>query len=132
MTFGKPRYNRNYEWELLRLCTKTGYKIVGGASKLFKYAITHFKLNNIISYCNYSKFNGRVYEIIGMQFTKLTQPQEIWSKDHQNITANLLRSKGYDKLFGTNYGKGTNNELLMLEHGWLPVYDCGQKVFVYM
>lgn len=29
MTFGKPRYNKNYEWELLRLCTKPEYKVVG-------------------------------------------------------------------------------------------------------
>lgn len=27
------------------------------------------------------------------------------------------------------YGKGTNNEELMIKHNWLPVYDCGQKVF---
>jgi hypothetical protein len=35
MVFGKPRYNKNCEWELLRLCTNSEYTVVGGASKLF-------------------------------------------------------------------------------------------------
>ena len=29
------------------------------------------------------------------------------------------------------YGKDTNNEELMIKHGWLPIYDCGQKVFIW-
>ena len=131
MTFGKPRYNKNYYVELLRLCTHPEYRVIGGASKLFKFATQNYGLDNIISYCNRSKFVGSVYEKIGMQFVKTTQPQEIWSKEHQSITANLLRSHGYDQLFGTHYGKGTSNERLMLENGWLPVYDCGQAVFVF-
>lgn len=27
--------------------------------------------------------------------------------------------------------KGTSNEQLMLDTGWLPVYDCGQAVYSY-
>ena len=42
-------------------------------------------------------------------------PSKHWyhlnSKRH--ITDNLLRQRGYDQLFNTNYGKGTNNEELM-------------------
>ena len=132
MTFGNSRYNRNYQYELLRLCSHSKYKIIGGASKLFKYAVSHYHLNNIISYCDLSKFDGSVYSKLGMQFVKNTPPQEIWSLEKNKITANLLRQRGYDQLFNTNYGKGTSNEELMLEHGWLPVYDCGQAVYSYV
>ena len=131
MTLGKSRYNKNYDVELLRMCSKKGYEVVGGASKLFSYATSEYGLSNIISYCDASKFSGDVYEKIGMKFLTWTEPQEIWSKGTQKITANLLRARGYDQLFGTNYGKGTSNDQLMLEHGWLPVYDCGQRVYVY-
>ena len=34
MTFGKPRYNKNYTWELLRLCTNNKYKIVVGFNSI--------------------------------------------------------------------------------------------------
>lgn len=129
MTFGKPRYNKNYEWELLRLCTKSGYRVIGGASKLFKYFINNYNPQSIISYCDRSKFTGEVYEKIGMKLHHTTQPSKVWSKGVDKVTDNLLRQRGFDQLFGANYGKGTSNEELMIEHGWLPVYDCGQAVY---
>lgn len=131
MTFGKSRFNKNYYVELLRLCTKPGVVVVGGASKLFSYATSEYGLYNIISYCDRSKFSGDVYEKMGMKFSHVTPPQEIWSRDTQHITANLLRARGYDQLFHTSYGKGTSNEELMIQDGWLPVYDCGQRVYVF-
>lgn len=131
MTFGKPRYNKNYQWELLRLCTKKELNVVGGASKLFKYATNKLNMTSIISYCDKSKFKGSVYSNIGMTFLRNTTPQEIWSKGKNKITGSLLRQRGYDQLFDANYGKGTSNEQLMMEHGWLPVFDCGQSVYTF-
>lgn len=129
MTFGKSRYDSKHDIELLRLCTLPGYSVTGGASKLFSYATSEYALNNIISYCDRSKFTGHVYEKIGMKLIRTTPPQEVWSKGNQKITANLLRQRGYDQLFKTNYGKGASNEMLMLENGWAPVTDCGQLVY---
>lgn len=131
MTFGKPRYDKSYDVELLRLCTRPGYTVVGGASKLFSYATKQYGLSNIISYCDLAKFSGNVYEKIGMNLVRTTPPQEIWSKGTEHITANLLRQHGYDQLFGTHYGKGVSNQQCMIENDWLPVYDCGQAVYEY-
>lgn len=131
MTFGKSRFDKKFDVELMRFCNKYGYRIPGGASKLFTYATKIYELSNVISYCDRSKFTGDVYEKIGMKLERITPPQEIWSKDTSHITANLLRARGYDQLFGTNYGKGTSNEQLMIENGWLPVYDCGQRVYTF-
>lgn len=131
MLFGSPRYNRNYEVELLRFASKSGYRIIGGASKLFKFAVRSLGPCKMISYCDLAKFTGNVYTQLGMKLETITQPQEIWSRGSDYITANLLRGRGFDQLFNTDYGKEFSNELLMLEHGWLPVYDCGQAVFSY-
>ena len=131
MTFGKSRYSKQHHVELLRLCTLSGYRVIGGASKLFKFATQNYGLSNIISYCDLSKFTGDVYTKIGMTKLRQTPPNKHWSKGNQHITDNLLRQRGFDQLFNTNYGKGTSNEELMLEHGWLPVYDCGQSVYVW-
>lgn len=129
MTFGKPRYDKKHSVELLRLCTDPRYTVVGGASKLFKFATEGYGLNDIISYCDLSKFSGDVYQKIGMELIRTTPPQEVWSRGSDKITANLLRQRGYDQLFNTHYGKGTSNEELMLANGWLPIYDCGQAVY---
>lgn len=129
MTFGKPRYNKNYEWELLRLCTHADYKVVGGAERLFKHFCTEYKPKSVISYCDISKFMGDVYHRLGFKLKIVTKPQKVWSKGLNYITDNLLRMRGFDQLFNTNHGKGTSNEELMLQANWLPVYDCGQMVF---
>ena len=131
MTFGKPRYNKNYEWELLRLCTKPEYKVVGGAEKLFKHFIELVNPKSIISYCDNSKFSGEVYTRLGFTQKGKPSPSLHWSKGSEHITDNLLRQRGFDQLFNTDYGKGTSNEELMIEHGWLPIYDCGQMTFIW-
>ena len=66
---------------------------------------------------------------VEMIFVRNTSPAKVWSKDGKKITDNLLRQRGYDQLFGTNFGKGTSNEELMIENGWRSVYDCGQSVW---
>ena len=132
MTFGKPRYNKNYQWELLRLCTKQGLTVVGGASKLFKQFVVDTNPESIISYCDRAKFTGSVYKSLGFKLVNESSPAKIWSKQSHYVTDNLLRQRGFDQLFGTNYGKGTSNDALMLDSGWLPVYDCGQFVFEWL
>jgi hypothetical protein len=132
MTFGKPRYNKNYEYELLRLCSHPKYKVVGGAGKLLKHFESEVKPNSIISYCDLSKFNGDVYKKLGFELKEQTQPVKHWynPKTKRHITDNLLRLKGFDLLHGANFGKGTSNEELMRAEGYVEIYDCGQLVFV--
>ena len=133
MTFGKPRYNKNYEYELLRLCTHKDYSITGGTQKLFKYFLDKYSPKSIISYCDKSKFNGDVYSKLGFTIKGEAKPSKHWynMKTEQHITDSLLRQRGFDQLFGTNYGKGTSNEKLMIEHGFVEIYDCGQSTYVW-
>lgn len=42
MTFVRPK-SKKYTWELSRFCTKHGYNVQGGASKLFAHFIAHLK-----------------------------------------------------------------------------------------
>lgn len=133
MTFGKPRYNKNYEYELLRLCTNSSYLVVGGSEKLFKYFIETYKPSSVISYCDSSKFDGNVYNELGFSLLKENKPSKHWYnvKTKVHITDNLLKQRGFDQLFNTNYGKGTSNEQLMLEHDFVEIYDCGQSTWVW-
>ena len=134
MTFGKPRYNKNYEYELLRLCTKSGYSVVGGSNKLFSYFIRNYNPRSIISYCDNAKFTGDAYDSLGMTLKSLSDIGIHWYHNGIHITDNLLGQQGFDRLLGDKYGtygKGTNNEELMKMHGFVQVPDCGQKVFVW-
>ena len=131
MTFGKSRFNKNCEYELLRYCAS--YNVVGGAEKLFKYFVDNYKPNSIISYCDTSKFSGKVYDMLGFKIDTVNAPSCHWYsvKENKHITDNLLRMQGYDRLFKENHGKGTSNEELILARGYLPVYDCGQSTYIW-
>lgn len=109
-----PRYNNNYEWELLRLCTSFRFSVLGGANKLFNQFIREVQPQSIVSYCDRSKFNGNVYNKLRFDLVDEGSPSKHWSNNKKYVTDNLLRQRGYDQLFGTDYGKGTSNEELML------------------
>lgn len=131
MTFGTARYNKKYEYELLRYCAS--HNVVGGAEKLFKYFVNNYKPNSIVSYCDTSKFRGKVYDTLGFKLDTINSSSCHWYsvKEDRHITDNLLRMQGYDRLFKENHGKGTSNEELILARGYLPVYDCGQSTYIW-
>ena len=132
MTFGKPRYNSNYEWELLRLCFDGKYTVMGGAKKMFKWFVEHYNPLSIISYCDKSKFSGKVYVDLGFELLSYAKPSKHWYniKTKRHITDNLLRQRGFSQLHGDKeHKKGEDNRGLMLEHGYVEVYDCGQASY---
>lgn len=131
MTFGKPRYNKNYEYELLRYSASK--LVVGGSERLFRYFIQEYHPLSIISYCDRSKFKGEVYSRLGFILKAQGAPSKHWysPKDMKHFTDNLVRQRGVDQLLGTSYGKGTSNEELLIEHGFVPIFDCGQDTYVY-
>ena len=134
MTFGKPRYNQNYEYELIRFCSKD--LVVGGSEKLFYHFIHNYRPSSVISYCDNSKFAGDTYQKLGFVYKSYSVGKHWYNlKTREHITDNLLRFRGFDQLFGGNYGnfgKGTDNEDLMRNFGFVEIMDAGQSSYVYM
>lgn len=60
MCYSKPRFNKNYDWELIRVCFKKNNIINGGFEKLFKNS-KMFHIGKIVSYSDNDKFNGNSY-----------------------------------------------------------------------
>ena len=131
MSFCKSRYNQNYEWELLRLCTKYGYTVIGGSARLLKNFIKSNNPKSIISYCDLSKFTGDVYENLGFNLIKRNQPSATWynQENEELFLHSSLVKKGADKLLGTNFGKGTNNEVIAIQSGYKKIYNCGINIY---
>ena len=133
MTFSKPRFNKKYEWELVRVCAKPGYHILGGSRLLLE----HFKKENnpqsLVVYCDLAKLSGKLYENLGFKLLRSASPARHWynPKEKRHITDAFLWRKGFDRLFGTDYGKQASNTKLMLEHGFVEIYDCGQATYVW-
>lgn len=120
MTFCKPRFSKKYTWELSRFCSKHGYNIVGGASKLINYFINHYMNGEetIVSYSDIAKTQGKIYDKLNFKFIEDSDPNYIWWKS--------------DFDYKTRYQCQMKNEKeIMSSKGYVRVYDCGNKVWVY-
>lgn len=135
MTFGKPRFNKNYQWELLRFCNKLNYNVTGGFSKL----LLNFRRNNkgnIISYCDRSISNGNVYLKNGfkqlIETNKIT-PGYYWTNNQKVFTREYFQKYKLKKLFKQGklkfYDENLSEMDNMLMNNYRLIFDCGQISF---
>lgn len=129
MSFGKPRYTKKYDWELLRLCTKKDYIVYGGASKLLK----RFKIDNvgsIISYCNRDKFSGNVYHSLGFKSKGITKGY-YYEKDGIRYHRSCFTKKQCLLKWPNKYDETWTESRIMENEGYIKVVDkVGQEAFV--
>lgn len=62
--FGKGKY----EWEVIRGATKLGYRVIGGASKIWKYFIRNYNPKSCVYYVDYNYFNGNSVPKLGFKY----------------------------------------------------------------
>ena len=74
MTFEKPRFNKKYEWELIRFCNKCNYHIPGSAGKMLKYFENTYKPKSLLSYADRRWSQGKVYETLGFKLDHISSP----------------------------------------------------------
>ena len=125
MTFVKPRFNDNYDWELLRYCNKKGTVVLGGAEKLLTAFIRGNDPKSIVTYSNIAKFTGNVYRRLGFKVDKdsLTPPNYVWMRGHDVLPRYRTQK---NKLIEDGCGIYGNTEVEIMENlGYERVYDCG-------
>lgn len=133
MTFGKPRFNNSYEYELIRLCYKNNITIIGGTEKMFKYFLDKYNPNNVITYVNIAKFNGNSYTKLGFKAfaDAITKPNYVWVDGHNNVLKRYMTMKS--KLIKQGIGtiEETEDEI-MIRNNYFKIYDSGNLKLVYI
>jgi G:T-mismatch repair DNA endonuclease (very short patch repair protein) len=120
MTFGKSRFNKKYEWELLRFCSNA--VVVGGAGKLLSYFVGNFKPKNIVSYSDNRWFTGTVYDKLG--FTEKSTTVGYFYTDY-NKRYNRLAFQKY-KLVSEGFNAMLSEWEIMQQRKFDRIWDCGQ------
>lgn len=130
MTFGKSRYNKKYEYELLRYCNKKYVSVVGGASRLFKYFIKSYFPKNIISYCDLRYGNGNLYENLGMKLLRVSKPNYYYFRLNEKILYSRVKFQKHklDNLL-ENFDSDLTEAENMFNHGFRRIWDSGNLVF---
>ena len=131
MTFGKPRFNKNIDYELIRFCTKKGYTIQGGGSRMLKYFEKTYKPKSLLSYANRRWSTGNFYIKSGFTFKYNTTPNYFYFHPKENIlwSRNKFQKhklKGLLETFNPDVTEAEN----MHNNGYRKIYDSGNKVYV--
>lgn len=131
ISFGKPRFDSKYDYELIRLCYKSNISVIGGTEKMFKYAVEKFKLDNIVTYCNMDKFSGQSFLRLGFGVLGVTEPGYIWVK---HGTHEVLRRYQTQKHKLLENGLGTPEQTedeIMMNLNFFKIYNSGNLKLAY-
>ncbi len=126
MSFGKPRFNKFYSWELIRDCTKNGVEVVGGVSKLWKHFIDNNTVRSCIcySYPHESSYTNKYVDYCGFTNLEKAKPSKkvyfegVWNGKIKRIDKSILERHGVDRLLKGNFGHDRTNEEILLELGF--------------
>ena len=95
MSFSK---HKKYQWEIIRGCPGSNNIVVGGVSKLFTHFVRENNPEQVFSYCDFNKFDGKGYEALGMEFIGYTGPDMKWlMKDGAVVGRNPVKHKEYSE-----------------------------------
>lgn len=130
MTFGKSRFNKKYDYEMLRFCTICDMTVVGGAGKLLKSFIKSYTPKSIISYSDRRWSNGDLYTSLGFTFVRNSSPNYRYTKDYRSLYSRHVFQK--HKLANTleNFNPILSEWENMKAHGYDRIWDCGNGVWV--
>lgn len=137
MTLGDPRFDTNFDWEIIRECWLPDTLVIGGASKMFEYFKRNYNPLSVISYCDATKFTGSVYFNLGFKLdtvNPMTEPNYVWIKASiSNGFETLPRYQTQKKkLIARGLGVETQTETEIMENlGFVRVYNSGNLRFVW-
>ena len=130
MTFGKSRFDKNIEYELLRFCNLRYHNVRGAASKLLKTFERIYKPNSIVSYANRDWSQGGLYNCLG--FTKINQtPPNYFYVDSNLKTYSRLSAQKHKlkNLLNENFNENLSERDNMINNGYRIYYDTGNLVY---
>lgn len=132
MTFIKPRFNKKYQWELARFCSKMNYSVVGGASKLFKHFVSSYNPKSVISYSDKRWSAGNLYKSIGFEYGWTSSPNYWYFKNNSDEVFSRIKFQKHKlKSILTDFNPELTEWENMKNNGYNRIWDCGNDVWVW-
>lgn len=128
MTFGKCRFDKKHEWEMLRFCSKLGFHVVGGAGKLLKQFELMYKPKSIVSYADRRWSNGKLYKALNFSLEHISPPN-YWYWKNLKLESRVKYQKHKLKNILSIYNENLSEVENMKLNGYKRIFDCGNLVF---
>lgn len=130
MSFGKSRYSKLADYELLRFSSLKNYTVVGGAAKLLAAFEGAHNYPSIVSYCDLRWNTGGVYEKIGFKFHENSPPNYWYHKQKGILESRIKYQKHKLKTLLDKYDNGLTEWGNMASNGFDRIWDCGNAIFL--
>ena len=139
MTLKTPRYNKNIQFELLRISSKIGFTIIGGIEKLWAAFVKMYNPESVISYCDSRWFDGNIYKKLGFAQINKAKPSYWYTKGFMRFHRSILTKKNCVKkalimnstLKCEYLNSLTEKQIAENILGFNRIWDCGQLSFVW-
>lgn len=130
MGWNKARFDKAYDWELVRFASALNTTVVGGFSKCLK-AFRELHRGSVVSYADFSRSNGDVYRNNGFAEKGISQPSYRWVKGLQLYNRHSFMHRNLAKMLGReNYNPEETEAENCWRNGYRRIWDCGQIKFV--
>jgi len=130
ITMGKSRFNKKYDYEILRFCNKLNYSITGGLSKILSYFKKLNPNSSIITYADARYGEGKGYLNSGFVYKELTNPSYYYINNNQRenrIGYQKHKLKNLLESFDSTLTEWQNMQL----NGFDRIWDCGNYSYIY-
>lgn len=131
MSFCKPRFNKAYDWEIIRYANRLNTSVSGGASKIWKHFVASHQPQNVITYADLRYSVGGLYKTLGFKFLRSTPPGYFYCKASEVISRFAAQKSKLPKLLGAKFVSTLSEHDNMKACGWYKVYDAGNLVLVW-
>jgi len=131
MTFGQSRFDQQYNWELIRFCSKG--RVVGGASKLWKHFTRNYLKSGdrVLSYARLDWSDGGLYRQLGFKNDGYTKPNYVWARNNEVLKRYRTRKNSLKKLIGESYDPARTEVENMEGLNWTRIWDSGNLRYYY-
>ena len=124
MTFGKTRFTKQFDWELLRFASKREVQVVRGAGKLLA-EFRRLHSGTIVSYANKRWSDGAMYSALGFTLIKDSEPSYIWFNGETAFSRYACQKHKLPKLLGDRFDPSLTERENMERAGFSRMWDCG-------
>ena len=128
-SFGFSRFNKKYEWELIRFANLAGHSVIGGASRILKNFEKIKKPKSLITFADKRFSNGNLYKQLGFDYLRETQPCYWYFTNKTGILHRSLFQKHMLKDKLANFDENLSEYENMKLNGFHRIWDCGSFVF---
>lgn len=137
MTLSKSRYNKSFDFEVVRFCNKKFVTVIGSFSKL----LTHFRKNHlnssIVSYGNrrWTSANSNIYKSNNASLISFTDPNYFYFRNKVNgiyrLESRMKFQKHRLKDVLESFDETLSERQNCLNNGYRVIYDSGNIKYLF-